>query len=265
MLNVTTKDFLSLLLSIRYSYSQNESFNYSNEPRPCHNVAFMLEGEGVIETKETTLTIKAGDLLFIPKDTTYVAHWIACPKVSFHSLHFLFSQKNDPLFHKNIPVQILPNEHFGELYTLLTKIQQYQFSNTTDAFIALSAFFDICGKLFPSIRVLPSNPPHKAILPALQFIEKNYATPMTVNELATLCFLSPSRFHYLFKQQTGVSPIVYKNQVAISHATKDLICDLDESVGNIAKANGFSNLIYFERLFKKLTGKTPSEYRKQPL
>ena len=263
MFNANTKEILSLLFAVKYTHTKYDTYDYSNNPRPCHNFVFMLEGEGVIITQDKRIPLRAGDILFIPKNTTYISHWLAQPKVVFHSLHFSFQPKTDPLLHHNIPIQLLPNGQFDALYALLKNIERYQFSKDIHSFLALSAFYELCGKLLCAITLLPARQMNKTILPALQYIERHYRSQISVESLASLCFISPSRFYYLFKQQTGVSPIVYKNQVAIQRAVQELLSNKEESIANIAKRHGFASLIYFERLFKKMMGKSPSLYRKE--
>lgn len=263
MINPNTQEILSLLLSVRYTYSNNATFDYSTEPRPCHNVAFMLEGEAVIETNGETLYVKPGDILFIPKNTTYTSHWMALPKVVFHSLHFSFHPRNDPLLNKQIPVQKLNCIHFDKLYSALKQIETYQFYKDERFFFALSSFYEICATLLGEMQAEPIKAVNKTISPALNYIEQNYTKPISVTKLASLCYLSPSRFHYLFKQQMGVSPIVYKNQLAIQHSARDLLYHADASIHEISEIHGFTSIIYFERLFKKIIGKSPSLYRKE--
>lgn len=257
------QEHLALLLSIKYTHTKSETYNYSTEPRPCHNFVFMLEGECLIETTSKTHHIKPGDILFIPKGTTYISHWVTSPNAIFHSLHFSFQPKNDPLFNKNIPIQILPNDNFDKLYDLLKNIESCQFSKSVDSFNALSSFYGLCGQLLSSVTLLPSKQINKNIIPAIQYLECHYESKISIEQLASLCFISPSRFYFLFKQQTGVSPIVYKNQLIIQHVAQELLYNPEDTITNIAKKYGFSSLIYFERLFKKIVGKSPSQYRNE--
>ena len=259
------QESLSLLLSVQYTHTQHAVYDYSQQPRPCYNFVFMLEGEGRIQANGEEFQIKKGDILFIPKNTTYKSTWLPNPKVVFHSLHFSFQAQSDPFLDMDIPVQLLGNEHFYALYALLKEIKQYQFCKNTNLFLALSAFYRICGELLQNIQYSASRSVSKTLTPAITYIEQNYAKPFTVEYLADLCFLSPSRFYYLFKQQTGVSPIVYKNKIAIQSCMQELLYNKDLSIKEIAEKHGFPSVIYFERLFKKQTGKTPSQYRKQEL
>lgn len=263
MINAKIQEVLSLLVSIQYTHTKNIGFDFSNRPSPCHNFVFMLEGEGTIESKDETFHLKSGDILFIPKNTTYKSEWFPNPKAVFHSLHFNFLAKNDPLLNKNIPVQLLDNTQFEQLYALLKRIEITQYSKNTDSFFALSAFYELCGSLLNGIKIDKSTSTNKTILPAIFYIEQNYTRSFTVERLANLCYLSPSRFYYLFKQQTGISPIVYKNKIAIQNSLYDLLYNNELSIKQVSEKHGFSNINYFERLFKQFIGNTPSNYRKE--
>ena len=58
---------------------------------------------------------------------------------------------------------------------------------------------------------------------------------------------------------TGMSAIQFQNQQKIQRA-KDLILSQNCNVTEAAQAVGFSDIYYFSRMFRKLTGKNPSEY-----
>ncbi len=263
MINANVEKLFSLLLSVKYVHNTPDTYDYSCEPRPCHNFLFMLSGEGSIKTQGKTILLKKGDVLFIPKNTTYVSYWAENSITIFQSLHFCFNPVLDPLFNKNIPIQLIKTQRFNELFELVKNIEKNQYLKNVNSFITLSAFYAICAELFKDIEILPTNNFNKAILPALRYIELNYASTLTIEELSSLCYLSPSRFFYLFKQQTGLSPIAYKNRLAVLCVAQELLSNKDENIKNIAEKHGFLSLIYFERLFKKIMGKTPSQYKKE--
>ena len=262
MFYAKNNEILSLCTAIKYTYKQNETFDYSNAPRPCHNFVFMLEGRGSIRTENDVFTVKKGDVLFIPQGTTYASNWLADPKAVFHSIHFNFLPNTDPFRAKKIPIQILPCERFEELYQNVLKLHAHQYSKNTDSFFALAAFYELCGKVAPVITAFSQAGYDGPIAPALAYIENNYTARCDVKELAELCFLSVSRFHFLFKQQTGYAPIVYKNRLTIRHAAQALLLERQKSVEEISEEYGFESAIYFRRLFKNITGKTPTQYRK---
>ena len=73
--------------------------------------------------------------------------------------------------------------------------------------------------------------------------------------------MSTSRFFPCFKQSTGETPVDYINRFRIS---KSIIFMYDKnlSIEEISEKVGFKSSIYFRRVFKKITGKTPREYKK---
>lgn len=88
----------------------------------------------------------------------------------------------------------------------------------------------------------------------------NYTDNLTIQELATIANLSPSRFFTVFKKETGITPIEYKNRICIRNAEKMLLIS-DLSIEEIAEKLGFNSSSYFRRTFKAYTGKSPREYK----
>jgi AraC-like DNA-binding protein len=223
----------------------------------------MLKGKGELISKSEKLTVNAGEIFFIPKNSTYKSLWIPDNECTFHTIHCNFSVLDDPFYEKKVELQKLDNTEFPFFYSLVEKMTANQTENERVNFSYLSAFYTLLENLLPKIKVLDVAVKAKQISPALIYLENNYTEQVKVEDLASMCFLSPSRFFYLFKEQTGCSPISYKNKIAIQHATKTLLLEKEKSIENIALEYGFDTSIYFRRLFKQLTGKTPTEYRKE--
>ena len=259
MNNLESLSFCSCVL---YKRDKDYNTDFSFSPRPCHNIAFMLEGEGVIISQGMEINVKKGDILYIPLNSTYTSSWKAKPLCKYHSIHFNFPLGKDPFYGKKIPIQLLPNQNFEELYQLIETISQYQSSKDLEHFNFLSAFYSLCASLLPSVKISKNTIQKSNISPALDYLEKNFNKPCSIEQLANLCFLSSSRFFYLFKKLMGCSPITYKNKLAIQKSMQILSLDKNTNIEEIAFQCGFPSSIYFRRLFKKVTNKTPSQYRK---
>ncbi|MCZ8513727.1 helix-turn-helix domain-containing protein [Paenibacillus filicis] len=69
-----------------------------------------------------------------------------------------------------------------------------------------------------------------------------------------------SRFHDLFKADTGFTPKEYLQQLRLHHAAEDLSCTL-LTVTDIAQKYGYSSIHYFSKAFRNVMGMTPTMYR----
>ena len=93
-----------------------------------------------------------------------------------------------------------------------------------------------------------------------QYMELNYARPFVQADYARLFFINKDYMCRKFKDTFGVSMLTYLNQIRIEHA-KVMLADPNLKIRDIAYAVGFEDEKYFARQFKKLTHKTPGDYR----
>ena len=90
----------------------------------------------------------------------------------------------------------------------------------------------------------------------------SYDTPINVDQLAKQFATNRTSLNTLFKKVCGMSVIEYITALRISIAS-DLLIDTGMTIKEIAERTGFSEETYFFRAFKKKTGITPGEFRKQ--
>lgn len=100
------------------------------------------------------------------------------------------------------------------------------------------------------------------IVDALYYMETHYARNLTLEELAGNAHLSTAYFSRLFSAQLGKSFSEYLSDIRLRHVQM-LLTRSDKSVMDIAMETGYCNGDYLSAQFKKKTGMTPSEYRKQ--
>lgn len=100
------------------------------------------------------------------------------------------------------------------------------------------------------------------IQPALMYIKKHTKEKITLAKMATLCNISPSYFSKLFAKENLGNLSDYVNQIKIDHAKK-LLYETDWPIRTIADDLGFEDGGYFIKVFKKITNKTPLEYRNE--
>jgi AraC-like DNA-binding protein len=104
---------------------------------------------------------------------------------------------------------------------------------------------------------------HQKIHQAVRFINDNYRTDIRLVSAAREAGMSASYFSRMFRKVMGLSYQEYLNNQRITKA-KSLLRTSARSVTEIAASLGFADPTGFGRIFKKLTGLTPSAFRNQP-
>lgn len=101
---------------------------------------------------------------------------------------------------------------------------------------------------------------HWAVEIAAEYILHNYEKNITLKEVAKLHFINEKYLGQLFRKQLGISFTSYLNNTRLEHA-KSMLVSTKDSVIDVSTACGYQNVTYFNRIFKKVTGKTPTDYR----
>jgi len=98
------------------------------------------------------------------------------------------------------------------------------------------------------------------IKPALDYMSQNCEKKIYLDDMAYLCNISSSYFSKLFKRDTGESFSTYLNKLKVNKA-KDILDSTDDPIINISLHLGFEDCGYFIKVFKKIIGTTPAQYR----
>ncbi len=98
------------------------------------------------------------------------------------------------------------------------------------------------------------------IYKALDYIKNNYIRKISLEDVASHVFLSPSYFSRIFKEETGKNFVSYLNDYRI-RVSKRLLLDESIALVEISSMVGYEDQSYFSKSFKKLVGTTPGKYR----
>ena len=101
----------------------------------------------------------------------------------------------------------------------------------------------------------------KRLEKVIEFIGTNVERDLSLSVLAGVAGVSPHHFAQLFKQMTGLSPHQFVLRKRIDGAKTHLL-DLELSIGEISKLSGFSTQEHFTKVFRRLVGMTPSDFRR---
>jgi AraC family transcriptional regulator len=102
----------------------------------------------------------------------------------------------------------------------------------------------------------------RAVADALAFMHQNYASELSLGDIAAAAHLSPFHLARLFKQSLGVSPHQYLIQLRVNSARWLLSAGSGErSLAELANAVGFADQSHLTRHFKRVLGVTPRQLR----
>jgi len=94
----------------------------------------------------------------------------------------------------------------------------------------------------------------------VDFMQQNYASETRLAELAHLAGMSPHYFCELFKKSIGLSPHQYSLRCRIDRA-KEFLRNPQYTVSRVAKATGFADQSHFTKVFRRIVGITPTQFR----
>jgi two-component system response regulator YesN len=91
-------------------------------------------------------------------------------------------------------------------------------------------------------------------------IQDHYMEEITLNSLSQIVYISPNYLSEVFKEQTGESIVDYITRLRIIKA-KEMLKDIQVKVYEVCKLVGYEDPAYFSKVFRKVVGVSPTEYR----
>lgn len=267
-------------------YTVNE-FNSPSSILPPHwhnEIEFLRidSGEAFFNIENSRLAVKAGDILIINPKEIHQAETscsTGCHYTAFDFQPRLLDSSTNNLGYMEYLSPILINSvqfphllQSGETITtsvmrLLGEIQKVDIQKKTGKELYIKAYLLLivaelynchlfsCGESLQAVRSLNADRMQKV----LDYIHCNYANDISTEQMARLCYLSPSNFCRMFKECSGTSFVEFLNNYRVNMALS-LLKEKKYTITQIANMVGFHNSNYFAKVFKKSTGKSPSQY-----
>lgn len=154
----------------------------------------------------------------------------------------------------------------SETNKLCTKLSQLIETNKTGTVEGqmknMSLLYGILSEIIDNDEIiLVDRRDYKTILPAINLIESEYSSNLSIDTLAKHCRMSKTNFRRVFMQVCGTSPIEYLINTRINNA-KELVRHTSFSISEISTMCGFNDVEHFCRTFKKRVGTSAGNYRK---
>ncbi|CAN5621553.1 AraC family transcriptional regulator [soil metagenome] len=253
-------------------YYPKAEFHYRERPHGAdqHILIYCQEGSGTAMIKKNKYIIEAGDFFIVPMKTSHTYHANEDNPWTIYWIHFKGKASGSmiELFHKKLngfKGFLKYNEQslnlFNEMYNQLER--GYGIDNLIYSNMCLGYF--LTTMIYNDRYDVRSQLKHKDVLDkAVDFLGSNINEMLTLNQMAAAVNLSPSHFSFSFKKKTGFSPIEYFNHLKVQKACQYLLFT-DLRVREIALELGMTDPYYFTRMFTKVMGMSPNNYREKKI
>ena len=206
------------------------------------------------------LIMETGDLVLIPPNHPYVYESLT-DNTLYYWLHFSGSHAGAlaSVFDQDTKIKS-PGLHEGSEALFMDLFKQFIVRDDLFNLACHSVLMRLVWGLARRLRTRHQAIRRRAIpLTSLQYIHRNLSGPMQIDELAAMEHLSPSRYRAVFRETMGSSPSEYIIEQRMQRAC-ELMEHFDMSITEVAAAVGYSDPLYFSRLFKKRLGVNPTTY-----
>ena len=259
------------------------NWNWQQVSSPFTRIYCVTEGEARLHLPDRTQELTPGHLYIIP---AYTMHSYECHgKFVHYYLHVYegYKKETDVFELYDLPTEATAQEGDAQLFAAicqefpnaqLLNSDPKSYDNTTKFTDYAKRYSDmpihrkmwlrgcilILFSRFMAGATLRTWTKDERVGNALKYIHKNIYDDIDIDDLADIACVTKPYLIRLFKRYMAVSPLQYINRKKIERAELYLLTE-DISIKELAYTLGFSDHSYFIRLFKKITGKTPQEYR----
>lgn len=228
----------------------------------------VTEGSGTLTYDGTAHELKAGSCVFIDCQKAY-SHASSEQLWTLNWAHF-YGPNMREIYKKYVERGGKPTFKTVRSNDYLQKINQlYHIANSSDYIKDMKIFEQLSSLLTMLMEDswAPSkeskNPTGKRNLQDVkEYIDVHFKEKLLLNDLAEQFFINKYYLTRVFKEQFGLSISHYIMQQRITHA-KHLLRFSDHSIEQIASLCGLEDANYFARVFRKVEGVSPGEYRRQ--
>lgn len=270
------------MLNVGY-VRHNGDWNWKGVCSPFTRIYYVTEGEAVVRMKKKSVTLTPDHLYIIPAN---VEHSYECSGLFCHYYLHMFEAHNSGSnfidffeFPSEVEAFPLDRELFAEMCERHPEAQLpasdpklYDNKTTFSSYVQRCAQMPLyekvmiegfIGVLFSRFLQQATERPwanDNRVTKVLKYINQNLFEDIDIDALAGVACVTKPYLIRLFKRNFGTSPLQYINRKKIEKGQLLLITE-DITVKEVAYQLGYNDHSYFNRLFKKLVGQTPQEYR----
>lgn len=262
----------------RFSIQHMKRKGITAMPRPhSHNLTelyYLADGERVYFVDDRVVTVHKGELILIPPHELHATASSEIAEferilINYDSSILPSSLQHEEKWFNNRGFRLfrLTLREQDEVESLMNRMLEecrlgrpYYETSIVALFTELMVLLQRSEST--SLSGLPKHPLHDLVTEVATYIRGHYRQPLTLEETARHFFISPSYLSRVFHRLTGFHFREYIVHVRIREAELQL-AESARKIQEIAAAVGFEHLSHFNKTFRKTTGLTPLQYRKE--
>ncbi len=246
-------------------------------------LTWIQQGEGTLVTENNMYAFRSGEIYWLGVNMSHVfksdpSYFVPSSRKKIRTLNIFFNSKGqlDSFFDlpeiKNVKAFLqnrqsgfkVPAQHVEEIAKKMLRIEHSTGIDQLVHFIELLKLLSSFQELTPlSDRTHPvAYSEHEGIrIGAIyNYIMQQFDKPISLEDVARQAHMTPQAFCRYFKKHTLHTFVSFLNKVRINEACKRLTDGQYESISTVAYNCGFNSITNFNRVFKTVTGKSPSGY-----
>jgi len=229
---------------------------------------YCIEGEGEIKAGETRHTILADHFFIIPAGMPHAYRSNENNPWTIYWIHFsgvkagLFARSacQCTVVERGKTSRISDRiDLFSEIFRNLDRgfsLETLEYTNLCLNYL-LTSFTHVSQ--FRLVKQAGENDP---VAQSINFMLENLGRKLKLSDIASQTGLSPSYYSAIFQSRTSHPPIEYFIQLKIQRACR-LLDNSGLLISDVSRETGFDDQFYFSRVFRKVMGMSPLEYRKR--
>ena len=233
-------------------------FCYIENPRPDYGIMLVLNGQiDFVSPQLDTLCAKAGDIIFLPKNSYYEAMF----RIELGEIdNYLINFESDKDFDYAKPMLISENASFS-CADLFHQFIDENYNMESMDFRSKGLFYLLLDSILNENETRKSVP-DEIFEKAKILLKKTENIP--ISQIARECSVSESGLRKIFSDKIRMSPTQFRLKEKFNQA-KYLLESTDMSVGEISDKLSFYDTAYFCKTFHKQMGLSPKQYRQNKM
>lgn len=250
------------LTDVGFFPNAKEHYREREDGADQYILIYCTDGKGCIELEGTCYELHASDVFCIPRGKRH--KYYADKENPWSILWVHFKGENVKYF----PIQEgrivrINSKHSNNRMTMLFKIlfRVLERNYTLGNFIYISQILSlILSEVYFREKIDESTTQDRHVTAVIRYMYENLHRNLTLESIADEIELSKSYLHSIFKEQTGKSPIEFFIHLKMQEACK-LLKSTNLYIYEVSAKLGYEDQYYFSRIFKKVVGISPKEYR----